>query len=216
MVAFPDEVISPVRFALVVTVHAVRPDAVPVMLVPMSTDGVPRFGVTSVGEVSITNFDPVPVCEATEVAFPTDVIGPVKLAFVASFPLSFWIACNMESVADTVPAPDTYPVSTFAITGAFVSVVTFPTDVTSPVKLAFVATFPAVSPEAVPVRLVATPDDGVPSAPPCTTIVEEASGSVKVFSDVVGPENFVKPFPVPPYVEAITCVSDAVQSKLFP
>ncbi len=40
-----------------------------------------------------------------------------------------------------------------------------PTEVTIPVRLAFVVTLPAVSPDAVPVRLVATPDDGVPSAP---------------------------------------------------
>ena len=40
----------------------------------------------------------------------------------------------------------------------------FPTEVTWPVKLALVVTFPAVNPEAVPVKLVATPDAGVPSA----------------------------------------------------
>ncbi len=43
----------------------------------------PNVGVTKVGDVSITNLVPVPVCEAIEVAFPTLVIGPVKLAFVA-------------------------------------------------------------------------------------------------------------------------------------
>jgi hypothetical protein len=48
------------------------------------------------------------------------------------------------------------------------SVVALPTLVTSPVKLAFVVTWPAVRPEAVPVRFVATPDDGVPTAPPLT------------------------------------------------
>lgn len=42
--------------------------------------------------------------------------------------------------------------------------VAFPTDVTTPVRLALVVTFPAVSPEAVPVRLVAVIDDGVPPA----------------------------------------------------
>ena len=53
------------------------------------------------------------------------------------------------------------------------------------------------------VQLVKVPDDGVPNAPPCTTIVELASGSVNVFSAVVGPVNLVNPLPVPPYVEAI-------------
>ena len=56
-------------------------------LVPVAT---PISGVTSVGEVSTTNFVPVPVCEAMLVAFPDDVIGPVNDAFVvtvAAFPV---------------------------------------------------------------------------------------------------------------------------------
>ena len=58
-----------------------------VRLVPVAT---PMLGVTSVGLVSITNLVPVPVCEAIEVAFPDDVIGPVSEAFVvtvAAFPV---------------------------------------------------------------------------------------------------------------------------------
>ena len=70
----------------------------------------------------------------------------------------------MESVAATVPAPLTYPVKTFAITGALVNVVAFPTLVTSPVRLAFVVTLPAVNPEAVPEMLVSTSAVGVPNA----------------------------------------------------
>ena len=46
--------------------------------------GVPRTGVISVGLVSITNLVPVPVCEAIEVAFPTEVITPVRFAFVVT------------------------------------------------------------------------------------------------------------------------------------
>jgi len=46
--------------------------------------------------------------------------------------------------------------------------------------------------------------------------VAEESGRVNVFSAVVGPVNLVNPLPVPPYVEAITCVSAAEPSKLFP
>ena len=68
----------------------------------------------------------------------------------------------MLSVAATVPAPLTYPVNTLPITAELVSVAALPTEVTSPVKFAFVVTFPAVKPEAVPVRFVATPADGVP------------------------------------------------------
>ena len=41
-------------------------------------------GVIIVGEALITNVEPVPVCELTDVVLPTDVIGPVKLAFVVT------------------------------------------------------------------------------------------------------------------------------------
>jgi len=44
----------------------------------------PMFGVTSIGEVFITNVLPVPVCDATAVALPTLVIGPVRLALVVT------------------------------------------------------------------------------------------------------------------------------------
>ena len=52
---------------------------VPLILVAVAA---PKTGVTNVGAVFITNVDPVPVCEATDVAFPELVIGPVKLALV--------------------------------------------------------------------------------------------------------------------------------------
>jgi len=65
-VAFPVDVIAPVRFALVVTFPAVRPAAVPVMFVPTSAEGVPRFGVTSVGEFDNTTLV-VPVLVVTPV-----------------------------------------------------------------------------------------------------------------------------------------------------
>lgn len=66
----------------------------PVQLVNVPEEGVPSAGVVSVGLaivglVSITNLVPVPVWLAILVAFPTEVIGPVKLALVASLPLSF-------------------------------------------------------------------------------------------------------------------------------
>ena len=59
-VALPTEVTAPVRFALVVTFPAVNPAAVPVIFVPTKVEGVPKLGVTRVGEVSKTNL-PVPV-----------------------------------------------------------------------------------------------------------------------------------------------------------
>ena len=137
-VAFPTEVIAPVRLALVVTLPAVNPEAVPVILVPTSVDGVPKLGVTSVGEVANT-LAPEPVSsvsapaswaevnEPSEVDFPTDVTAPVRLALVTT-------------------------------------VAALPTEVTPPVKLAFVVTLPAVKPDAVPVMFVPTSAVGVPSA----------------------------------------------------
>ena len=61
-VAFPTLVMGPVRLALVVALPAVSPGAVPVMFVPTSTEGVPKLGVTRVGEVANTLL-PVPVTE---------------------------------------------------------------------------------------------------------------------------------------------------------
>ena len=110
--ALPTEVIGPVKFAFVVTDAAVPPilklatgvveatvnGAVPVATVDTCTGAVklpvvvrlvpvaaPIFGVTRAGEVFITKVLPVPVWDATLVALPTDVIGPVKFAFVVTF-----------------------------------------------------------------------------------------------------------------------------------
>lgn len=64
---FPIELISPVKFALVVTVPAVRPAAVPVIFVPTRADGVHNAGVMSVGLVANTA-DPLPVSSVMAVA----------------------------------------------------------------------------------------------------------------------------------------------------
>ena len=79
-----------------------------------------------------------PVVVSTSVVTVPVNVGLAKLALSASLPLSFCIACNIESVAATVPAPEVYPVKTFAITGALVSVVATPTEVTSPVRFGMV------------------------------------------------------------------------------
>lgn len=60
----PTEVTAPVKLALVVTFPAVRPAAVPVMFVPTSAEGVPRAGVTSVGDIENTKA-PEPVSSVT-------------------------------------------------------------------------------------------------------------------------------------------------------
>jgi hypothetical protein len=137
-VALPTEVTAPVKLALVVTLPAVRPEAVPVMFVPTKADGVPRAGVTRVGLVAKTA-DPVPVSSVNaaskfaelndpkDVALPTEVTAPVRFALVTT-------------------------------------VVALPTEVTPPVRLAFVVTVPAVKPDAVPVMFVPTSAEGVPNA----------------------------------------------------
>ena len=92
-VALPEEVTSPARLAFVVTVPAVKPAAVPVILVPINADGVPNAGVTKVGEVANTA-TPEPVSSLTapdklaevkvpnEVELPEEVTAPVRLALV--------------------------------------------------------------------------------------------------------------------------------------
>ena len=54
------------------------------ILVPTRVEGVPRFGVTNVGLVFITNVDPVPVWEAMEVVLPILVMGPERFALVVT------------------------------------------------------------------------------------------------------------------------------------
>jgi hypothetical protein len=78
-VALPTEVTAPVKFALVVTLPAVKPEAVPVMFVPTNALGVPNAGVTKVGLVAKTN-DPVPVSSVTaEIRLALDGV-PKKVA----------------------------------------------------------------------------------------------------------------------------------------
>ena len=74
VVAFPLLVTSPVRLALVVTVPAVRPDAVPVQFVSTPLAGVPRAGVTSVGLVAKTNA-PLPVSSEITPANCAEVVA---------------------------------------------------------------------------------------------------------------------------------------------
>lgn len=94
-VALPVEVTAPVRLAFVVTLPAVRPEAVPVMFVPTRVEGVPRLGVTRMGLLAKT-FAPLPVSsvkapaksedvnEPREVTVPTEVTAPVKFDVAGS------------------------------------------------------------------------------------------------------------------------------------
>lgn len=60
--------------------------------------------------------------------------------------------------------------------------VVLPDEVMTPVRLAFVVTLPAVNPAAVPVRFVATPDTGVPSAGATSVLFESVSVPASVAS----------------------------------
>jgi hypothetical protein len=81
-VALPTEVTAPVKLALVVTLPAVRPEAVPVMFVPTKADGVPKAGVTRVGEVANTK-EPVPVSSVTaEIRFALEGVARKVATFV--------------------------------------------------------------------------------------------------------------------------------------
>jgi hypothetical protein len=122
-------------------------------------------GVVIVGEPLTTNVDPVPVCEAMDVALPTDVITPVRFAFVttvAAFPTLVTPPVKLAFVTTVAALPtDVTPPVRFALV---TTVAALPTEVTPPVKLAFVVTLPAVNPAAVPVMFVPTSAVGVPSA----------------------------------------------------
>jgi hypothetical protein len=64
--ALPVEVTMPVRLALVVTLPAVKPAAVPVAFVSTTTCGVPNKGVTRDG-LTFSTFAPVPVVDVEPV-----------------------------------------------------------------------------------------------------------------------------------------------------
>jgi hypothetical protein len=84
-----------------------------------------RVGDDKVGEVSITNLLPVPVWDATEVVFPTDVMGPVKFALVAG--VMFVRAAPFPENAVAVTVPFTCK----AVLGVVVPIPTFPPATTS-------------------------------------------------------------------------------------
>ena len=65
-------------FEVALILPAVKLDAVPVMLVPTNADGVPRAGVTRVGEVAKTTA-PLPVVEAALMAVPFPCKIPVMV-----------------------------------------------------------------------------------------------------------------------------------------
>jgi hypothetical protein len=79
--------------------------------------------------------------------------------------------------------------------------------VTIPVKFALVVTFPAVRPDAVPVKFVATPDTGVPSAGAVST------GDVRVLFVSVSVPARVARVPVVGRVTLVVAVAVIVVAK---
>ena len=143
VVALPTDVTSPVKFALVVTF-----DAVPVkvaVIVPAA-----KLPLPSLATIVETVF--------TFVAVVAELLTLPPVLIVASFVSTI--------AAEALISPFTIVPSTIIalVTTPDAIVVALPTEVTLPVKFAFVVTLPAVNPAAVPVTFVITPEAGVPSA----------------------------------------------------
>jgi hypothetical protein len=80
--ALPEEVMCPVKFALVVTFPAVKPDAVPVTLVITPLVGVPNNGTVNV-------LVPVNVCVPANVATVASIAISSALAVIPVPPITF-------------------------------------------------------------------------------------------------------------------------------
>lgn len=111
-VAFPTEVITPVKLAFVVTLPAVNADAVPDMFVPTKVEGVPRLGAMRVGLFDSTIVPPLPVtvhpdkavpfpCKHGELTVVVKVIAGVDVA-VATVPAR--PLADTTDIVVTVPA----------------------------------------------------------------------------------------------------------------
>jgi hypothetical protein len=166
-------VTAPVKLALVVTLPAVKPEAVPVMFVPTNADGVPKAGVTRVGEVAKTK-EPVPVSSVTaEIKFALEgvarkVATPVprpetpvligKPVALVKTPLAGVPSAGVTKVGllANTKAPD--PVSSDTAEAKLA-------DDGVPKKVATPVPKPLTPVEiGKPVKLVATPEAGVPNA----------------------------------------------------
>jgi hypothetical protein len=158
-VALPTEVIAPVKLALVVTLPAVRPEAVPVMFVPTKADGVPRAGVTNVGLLANTKA-PDPVSSVTAEAKLADDGVPKKVATPVP--------------KDVIPVP--------------------------PLATGKVPVTPVV--RGRPVKLVATPEAGVPNA---------GVTKVGLFDRTTEPVPVEEVTPVPPFATGKVPVMSAVE-----
>lgn len=111
----------------------------------------PRTGVTKVGVVSTTNFEPVPVCEVIDVALPTEVITPVRLAFVttvATFPTEVTPPVKLALVVTVAALPVTEPAIAFVTVRSVNQPLTIRVPVEPIIPLASVARSEAAMPGA--------------------------------------------------------------------
>jgi hypothetical protein len=131
----------PVKVGIVVTFPAVREAAVPVAFVATSADGVPRAGVTSVGEVARTIApEPVVPLERSEAA----AVAPTVALPFASTVIFVYVPADTPDTARvvaTAPAVVTSPVrSALVMVAAPENLVKFPVagepDVVMPVPVA--------------------------------------------------------------------------------
>jgi len=212
-VALPTDVTAPVKLALVVTLPAVRPAAVPVMFVPTSAEGVPKAGVTSVGLVANTNA-PVPVSSVTAAArfalegvarkvatpeprplTPVEIGRPVAFVKVALDGVPRAGVTSVGLLANTkapVPVSSDTAAAKFAELGVPKKVATPAPKLVIPVPPLATGKVP-VTPvvKGNPVAFVKVADDGVPRA---------GVTSVGLLDRTLFPVPVEVPTPVPPFV----------------
>ena len=194
----PTLVTAPVKVALVVTLPAVKPAAVPVMFVPTNALGVPRAGVTSVGLVANTN-EPVPVSSVTLAAKLADVGVARKVATPVPKPLTpveIGRPVAFVSVAE-VGVPRIGVTSVGLVDSTVLPV---PVLVVTPVPPLATAKVPAKV--IVPAAVIGPPEVVRPVVPPDTsTLVTVPVPPAEMYSTSVAPTFTAKTLPaLPAYV----------------
>jgi hypothetical protein len=138
------------------TAPAVRPEAVPVMFVPTNALGVPRAGVTKIGEVLRTT-EPVPVEEVTPVP-------PFATGSVPETPVVNGKLVQLAKLPEVgVPSTGVVNVGEFIVGELLNTRLPVPVDIDVPEPPLAIGKIP-VTPvvKGKPVVLVKTPEVGVP------------------------------------------------------
>jgi hypothetical protein len=163
IVNVPDPLASNVSGSLVadevVVIASPPPDAADLILIPVTDDAV-AASIVSAGLVAPLAPAVSAVAEVEETVNPVNV--PIDVNDDAVTPEFNVAPVNVPAAAVTVISAE--PLNETPL--MFLGVVSVAADV------AVAALPPIESPDAVPVKLVATPDDGVPKAPPETRMFE--------------------------------------------